>query len=174
MTETTECLSCRENADLAGLPARKLIGADGSWRVAHASGTALPGWLVLVPLRHVTSLSELTDAEARGLGIWQVRASRALHEVTGCAKTYLGQFAEARGFHHVHLHLMPRQPDLAPDLLGPKIFSLLGRPEDECVPEAEMDALALRLRAYLTEQRAEVVPGERPGMQVRTVQPRSE
>ena len=30
--------------------------------------TALPGWLVLMPRRHVTAIADLTDDEARALG----------------------------------------------------------------------------------------------------------
>ncbi len=64
--------------------------------------TALPGWLVLLPRRHVTAIHELTDAEATTQGTWQVRLSRALHAVTGCIKTLA----------HVHFHVMPRMADL--------------------------------------------------------------
>jgi hypothetical protein len=42
---------------------------------------------VLVPRRHITTVAGLTDDEAAAPGSWQVRLSRALHEVTGCAKT---------------------------------------------------------------------------------------
>ena len=38
------------------------------WRVAHAFGTSLPGWLVMVPRRHVIALDELTVEEAADLG----------------------------------------------------------------------------------------------------------
>jgi diadenosine tetraphosphate (Ap4A) HIT family hydrolase len=56
----------------------------------------------------VLTIAELTDAEAAGLGTWQVRLSRALHAVTRCAKTYVVQFAEAQRFSHVHFHVIPR------------------------------------------------------------------
>jgi hypothetical protein len=38
------------------------------WRIAHAFGTSLPGWLVVVPRRHVIVLDELTAEEAADLG----------------------------------------------------------------------------------------------------------
>lgn len=90
------CYTCHYNKRLAGLPARERIGVDGHWRVAHALGTALPGWLVLVPLRHVTAIADLTDAEAAGLGLWQVRLSRALTATTGCVKTYVVRLRATR------------------------------------------------------------------------------
>jgi hypothetical protein len=43
------CFSCTQGAR-SDLPLRERIGEDDHWRVAHASETAVPGWLVLVPL----------------------------------------------------------------------------------------------------------------------------
>ena len=117
--------------------------------MAHAVGTALPGWLVLVPRRHVTAIAELTDDEAAGLGAWQVRLSRALHAVTGCAKTYVVQFAEAHGFGHVHFHVVPRMPGMPEELRGPRVFQLLGREAPDSVPPERMDEIAVALRARL-------------------------
>lgn len=135
------------------LPPAERIGLDAHWRVAHATGTALPGWLVLLPRRHVTAIAQLTPAEAAGLGPWQVRLSRALHTVLGCRKTYVAQFAEADGFAHVHFHVVPRPDQLAPSLRGPGIFGLLGRgPGDaDTVAPATVAALADLLRAALAE-----------------------
>ncbi|MFC9326292.1 HIT family protein [Kitasatospora sp. NPDC057015] len=142
-----DCYSCDREAVFAGLPPRERIAADEHWRVAHAFGSALPGWLVLLPRRHVTAVGGLTDAEAAGLGSWQVRVSRALEAVTGCAKTYVAQFAEAEGFAHVHFHIVPRAGDHPPELRGPKVFGLLGA--DAPVPAQQMDELALRLGPLL-------------------------
>ncbi|GAA2050455.1 hypothetical protein GCM10009839_66140 [Catenulispora yoronensis] len=144
-----DCYSCRAEADLPRLPPRERIAVDDHWRVAHAIGTALPGWLVLVPRRHVTAIAELTDTEAQGLGLWQVRLSRALHATVGCAKTYVAQFAEAEGFGHVHFHLVPRMADLPPSQRGPRVFQLLGGEAAESVTDDAMDQIAQRLQAHL-------------------------
>ncbi|WP_307804690.1 HIT family protein [Streptomyces sp. VRA16 Mangrove soil] len=117
--------------------------------MVHSFTSALPGWLVLLPRRHVTAVHDLTDAEAASLGLWQVRLSRALRAVTGCAKTYVVQFAEAEGFAHVHFHVVPRAAQLPETQRGPGIFELLRRPEHERVGAQEMDRLALALRARL-------------------------
>ncbi|MER7008762.1 HIT family protein [Dactylosporangium sp. NPDC000555] len=143
------CFSCDRNERAGELPPRERIGLDEHWRVAHAFDTALPGWLILLPLRHVTAVADLTDAEAGGLGAWQARLSRALRDVTGCEKTYVVQFAEKEGFAHVHFHLIPRMPGLPAQRRGPRIFELLGVPEADRVPEAERDALAVALRQRL-------------------------
>jgi diadenosine tetraphosphate (Ap4A) HIT family hydrolase len=143
------CLICAHNEETDTLPLRDRIAVDEHWRVAHAFDTALPGWLVLVPRRHVTSLASLTDAEAASLGTWQVRLSRALTEVTGCGKTYVAQFAEAEGFAHVHFHVVPRMADLPEELRGPRVFGLLGPPDGERVSVERIDELARALSALL-------------------------
>ncbi|WP_329374569.1 HIT family protein [Streptomyces sp. NBC_01483] len=58
------------------MPCERVV-SDEYWRVAHSFNTAVPGWLVLLPRRHVTAVHDLTDAEAGALGVWQVRLSRA-------------------------------------------------------------------------------------------------
>ncbi|MFE6911735.1 HIT family protein [Streptomyces erythrochromogenes] len=148
---TPDCYSCGKEAEAesSGLPPRECVAQDRHWRVAHALNTALPGWLVLLPRRHVTAVHDLTDAEASTLGVWQVRLSRALQSVTGCAKTYVVQFAEAEGFAHVHFHIVPRMADLPPEHRGPGVFELLRRPERERVTAEQADRMALALRSEL-------------------------
>jgi diadenosine tetraphosphate (Ap4A) HIT family hydrolase len=153
MTTATDCYTCAQTAAGRDAPPWQRIAADDHWRVAHAFNTAVPGWLVLVPRRHVTALAELTDSEADSLGSWQVRLSRALARVLGCQKTYVAQFAEADGFAHVHFHVVPRPPDLARDLRGPRIFQLLGVADAAQVGEDEMNRLAAELAAQLARQR---------------------
>jgi diadenosine tetraphosphate (Ap4A) HIT family hydrolase len=147
---TADCYSCAREAEASAgrLPPREIIAADDQWRVAHAFGCGLEGWLVLIPRRHVTSVSELNDAEARSLGNWQVRLSRALHEVLGCQKTYIAQFAEADGFSHVHFHVVPRSADLPRELHGPGVFQML-RPDRPSVTEQRMDEIARVLHDQL-------------------------
>ncbi|MEU5764658.1 HIT family protein [Streptomyces asoensis] len=159
---TPDCYTCGKEAAFADLPPRERVAYDEHWRVAHALGTALPGWLVLLPRRHVTAVHDLTDAEAAALGTWQVELSRALRSVTGCAKTYVVQFAEAEGFSHVHFHVVPRAADLPPHHRGAGVFELLRRPEGEHVPGDEADRIARSLRARLHE-RAAAAHGSRSG-----------
>ena len=61
------CYTCVQQAQSGSLPPREFIAADDHWRAGHAFGTALEGWLILVPRRHVTAISELSDAEASTL-----------------------------------------------------------------------------------------------------------
>ncbi len=119
----------------------------GWWRVAHAFDSSLPGWLVVLPRRHLESMAELDSAEAAELGPLLADLGRALEDVTGCTKTYVMLFAEAEGFAHLHLHVVPRMPDAPAEEVGPGIFSRLGRPDAERVPGTEMNRLARALRA---------------------------
>jgi diadenosine tetraphosphate (Ap4A) HIT family hydrolase len=144
-----DCYSCSHNDDFDRLPPRERIAADAHWRVAHAFNSSLAGWLVLLPRRHVTSLAELTDPEAAALGVWQVRLSRALTEVTGCVKTYVIQFAEKEGFAHVHFHLVPRMTGLPPERRGPAIFKYLDSTDADRVTIEQQDQVALALQAAL-------------------------
>jgi diadenosine tetraphosphate (Ap4A) HIT family hydrolase len=149
MATATDCYSCTQDAAGSEAPLWERIAVDEHWRVAHAFRTAVPGWLVLVPRRHITTLAELTDAEAASLGTWQVRLSRALASVLGCQKTYVAQFSEADGFAHVHFHIVPRPPDLARELRGPRIFQLLGAADDVQVGTDEMSRIAAELAVQL-------------------------
>jgi diadenosine tetraphosphate (Ap4A) HIT family hydrolase len=151
-TAEPACYACNEERRFDHLEPRERIAGDDHWRVAHCIGTALPGWLVLLPRRHLTSVAELTDAEAVGLGTWQVRLARALHPVTGCTKTYVVAFGEAEGFSHLHFHVIPRASDLADDVRGPGVFGLLNRPEAEQVTVSTMNRIAIAVRAQLEAQ----------------------
>jgi diadenosine tetraphosphate (Ap4A) HIT family hydrolase len=137
-----ECFSCVQNAR-ADLPPRERLHVGPRWRVVHAFGTSLPGWLVVLPRRHVTTLDQLTAGEAADLGPLLRALTAALREVLGCSKTYVALFAEAEGFAHVHFHVMPRQPDLDPVLRGPRVFGLLGGDPASHVPAQIMDEVAI-------------------------------
>jgi diadenosine tetraphosphate (Ap4A) HIT family hydrolase len=144
-----DCYTCSREQRFDRLPVRERIAHDRHWRLAHAIHSALPGWLVLLPRRHVITIADLTDAEAARLGTWQVAASRALHAVTGATKTYVAQFAEAEGFSHVHFHLVPRLPDQPADRRGPAVFGYLS-PDGDHVSDDAMDALSTALHQALT------------------------
>ena len=49
----------------------------------------------------------------------------------------------------MHFHVVPRMPDLAKELRGPRVFTLLGRPEHQSADAATMDEFALTLRQLI-------------------------
>lgn len=142
-----DCYACGMTALADDAPARERVVVEAGWRAALAFNSTLPGWLVLVPLRHVSAMHELTTTESEELGLLLRRASIALQAVTGCEKTYVMLFAEAEGFSHLHVHVVPRMADLPEDARGPRVFAYLSDDESAWLPEAERDDLALRLRA---------------------------
>jgi diadenosine tetraphosphate (Ap4A) HIT family hydrolase len=147
------CYACSMTSRIDQLPPRELIHHQGGWRIAHAFNSSLPGWLVLLPTRHVTALDELTVEESEQMGLLARRASIALKKVTGCTKTYLMLFAEAEGFGHLHVHVVPRMPDFADDVMGPRVFAFLGEDESAWLSDPERDRLALELRAAIATAR---------------------
>jgi diadenosine tetraphosphate (Ap4A) HIT family hydrolase len=139
------CPVCRNTATVGAQPVRERIWWDGRWRIAHAVRCALPGWVVMAPARHIVSLADLSPDEAAALGPLLRKVSRAVIDVTGCLKVYAALFAEAEGFQHVHIHVIPRHHHLPDELRGPGVFANLDRPETEWVTEAEMDRLSTDL-----------------------------
>ena len=127
------CYSCEHDA-AANPPPREAACVTAYWRVVHAFNSSLPGWLVILPRRHVTALDELDDA--------------ALRQVVGCTKTYSALFAEAEGFAHLHVHLVPRMPDQPVDRRGPAVFGYLA--DDDRVSVDEMDRIAREVGALVT------------------------
>lgn len=143
------CYNCDNNGRLDSLPPRELIVCEGGWRAAHAFDSSLPGWLVVVPLRHVTALHELTADEATSMGELLARLSQALRDVVGCEKTYLMLFAETQGFEHLHVHVVPRMRGFDDDQIGPKVFTFLGRPAGERLSDESQDKVASDIQLAL-------------------------
>lgn len=145
------CHTCEltRRRDAGDCPEWDVIQRTRSWDVVHAYDTAVEGWLVLVLRRHIETIADLTAAEADDLGPLIRQTSRALHEVTGCAKTYVVQFAEHPMHPHVHVHVIPRAPDHPEGRRGPRVFDLLGVPEHERVTDDQMTVIARQLREAL-------------------------
>jgi len=142
------CFPCDQQAAIS-LPPRDDVVHTDHWRVAHAFNSTLPGWLVLLPTRHIASFTELTPEAADELGGLVRRLGTALEAVTGCVKTYLMQFSEAEGFSHLHVHLVPRLPNHPEDARGPHVFAYLTDDQAQWLPATERDTIALSVRAAL-------------------------
>ena len=146
------CRTCELLArrDAGEAPLWDCIVRTPSWDVVHCNATSLTGWVVLCARRHIAALADLTDNEARELGPLIKNVSVALREIVGCEKTYVIQFAEHELHRHVHVHVIPRAPELPVELQGPRVFALLGVPEAELVPEDDMNAFAAQLQRRLS------------------------
>lgn len=147
------CYTCELTArrDAGEAPLWDAIYRTPEWDVVHSYNTALPGWLVLVARRHMAAIDEMTDDEAVALGLLIRRVSVALKDVTGCAKTYVMQFAEAAGHAHVHFHIVPRMADQPEERRSTKIFGYLGLAEEERVSQETMNDVAAHVRQILLD-----------------------
>lgn len=146
------CYSCRQGA-CDDPPPRERILRTAHWRVVHTADGGLTGWLVVVPIRHVTRIAELTADEAAELGPLLVDTSKALEAELGCLKTYVMLFAQAEGFAHAHFHVVPRMPDLPPELRGPRVFGALSATVTDPAGQETQDRVATALAARLAEVR---------------------
>ncbi len=145
------CKTCELVArrDAGNAPPWDCIHRTQFWDVAHSYNTALPGWLVIVVRRHIEAIDELTEEEAAELGILLQRTSLALKEITGCAKTYVMQFAEMAEHPHVHFHVVPRMADIPEERRSTKIFGYLGVSEEERLSEETMNEIAAKVKKIL-------------------------
>jgi diadenosine tetraphosphate (Ap4A) HIT family hydrolase len=148
-----DCLTCEfvTRRDAGSAPLWDSIVRTPYWDVVHSYNTSLLGWIVLVIRRHIAAIDEMTEDEAVELGKLMRQVSVILKEETGCTKTYVVQFAEAKEHPHVHFHVIARMPDQPDDHKGPNIFKYLGVAEADRVSEAAMTDLALRIRRKLNE-----------------------
>ncbi len=146
-----DCMTCEltERRRLGQAPLWDCIYRTQFWDVAHAYNTALPGWLVLIVQRHIEAIDELTEQEAVELGGLIRRVSLALKKITGCAKTYVIQFAEHKNHPHVHFHIVPRMSDQPEDRRSTKIFAYLGVSQEESVSEHQMNDIATKIQSIL-------------------------
>lgn len=127
-----ECRVCRSNSGVERISPAPTIHESEHWLVEHAYPSSLLGWLVIVLKRHAEALHELTREEAAELGTLQWAVADALAATTGCLKEYAMLVAEQPGFHHAHVHLVPRAHDLPAELRGGDVFHFL-RPTDDDV-----------------------------------------
>jgi diadenosine tetraphosphate (Ap4A) HIT family hydrolase len=139
-TPEASCDFCAVTAALPSVPARERLYVGPGWRVrAHRS--ALPGWTLVIPKRHITSLDELSDDEAIELGLILRDLTAVYVQELGALKSYVQQFAE--GTPHAHFSVTPRMADLPPERLGAK--ASLYNSADEPLSESERDDIAIRL-----------------------------
>jgi diadenosine tetraphosphate (Ap4A) HIT family hydrolase len=149
--DSAECFSCRSLAGEARISPGPFIYEGQYWMVDHAYPVALAGWLVIVLKRHAAALHELSADEFQELGALQYRAVQALRRYTGCAKEYLMAFAEAPGFQHLHVHVVPRAADLPPEQQGPRIMQFLQPDAAAVVPPDTIRAVSEDLRRLFAE-----------------------
>jgi histidine triad (HIT) family protein len=129
------------------------VAEDGLVLVSHIASpdtlgregpTAYLGQLLVEPLRHAPGLADLNDAEARAVGWWCARASRALRDVSGAEHVYAAVLGD--GVQHLHVHLLPRFPGTPREYWGTHVNKW---PKARRGNAAEIGVLVQELREYL-------------------------
>jgi len=140
------CLTCLSNSGEQRISPGPTIYEGAYWYLEHAYPTSLKGWLVVVLKRHVEALHELSLEEFTELGVIQARATKLLFEMVNCEKEYVMCLAEGEGFHHIHVHIVPKPCDLPEELKATRIFALLKVTAEEALPPQEIEAFCELLR----------------------------
>lgn len=143
-----ECFICRKHRGEIILPGGA-IAQDDEVYVCHAQirpgeSTAYLGYLMVEPRRHARGLEDLSDHEARILGSWMARVSRALMATEGADHVYA--FVIGDRVSHVHIHVVARYPGAPEEYRGPRVDEWPGAPRGG---PAEIEALCARLRDWL-------------------------
>lgn len=134
-----ECAIVRAGATPGGAP----VVRRGPF-VVHPlpEPSAVPGWFVVAPERHVEQLDALRGDEQRAFGPLLAEVAAAVRAETPCEKVYLSVFAEV--LPHLHVHVIARPPGLPAGERGPGLFASERRADEE-----ERAELARRVHARL-------------------------
>ena len=155
---TADCFVCRKHRDRGELMPGGPVAEDDLALITHivtgqAMGrdgtTAYLGHLFVEPRRHAPGLPDLTGAEARSIGWWSARASRALRDVAGAEHVYSAVIGDA--VPHLHVHLMPRYPGTPREYWWTRLSEWPDAPRGDGAAIAD---LVQRLRTYLVEDAA--------------------
>jgi diadenosine tetraphosphate (Ap4A) HIT family hydrolase len=80
-----------------------LIAETQSWRVEHCMGSLGIRTLIVKPKRHVVYVWELSELEAKEMGLILKEASRVVKIITDCDQTYICLWSHA-GWIPGHIH----------------------------------------------------------------------
>lgn len=148
-----ECLTCLSLSGERRISPGPFIYESTYWIVDHAYPTTHLGWLVILPKRHIEALHELTKDEFLELAEIEYKLVQVMHTDSSVQKEYMMCFAEGQGFHHVHIHVVPRPIDLAAELKGPRVFALLAVDEEHAIAPQELTRFCEEFTRKLQELR---------------------
>jgi diadenosine tetraphosphate (Ap4A) HIT family hydrolase len=137
------CLECDFLRSGAALP--PLLRTDRFAVHGKIEIPAVPGWIIVAPLRHVEQVDALGPDEQAELGPLIARVADALRAATPTARVYVCAWGEMLA--HLHIHVIARPPDLPPERRGARLF-LEDAPTDPAVARAA-HALAASVVATL-------------------------
>src|SRR6516162_6159694 len=105
------CLACDLSTGLHTLPGG-MIHRSRFWLVEHCIGPLGLGTLIVKPERHVTSVADLSEAEALELGPLLRRASQVVRDLIPAQQVYNCLWSHAGGAPvHIHYVVQPVTAD---------------------------------------------------------------
>jgi histidine triad (HIT) family protein len=146
--DVTDCFVCRKHRGEIRIPG----GAVYEDELVYASHGALPedqstmylGILFVEPKRHLPGLAELTDTEARAIGLLVTRLGRALKKSEKAEHIY--SFVYGDHVPHLHIWVVPRYPGTPREYWGMKVDEW---PEAPKGGAEDITSLSERLRVQL-------------------------
>jgi histidine triad (HIT) family protein len=105
------------------------------------------GHIFIEPMRHVNDISDLTEEEAKVIGVFTTRIANALIQIQGMEHIY--SFAIGDGVPHVHVHVIGRYPGAPREYWGIKVDEWPNAPKGG---EKEIALLADRIREFLNNK----------------------
>ena len=155
---TAGCLLCRGSEADAELGCVE-VWQDDHWRVATSLEAEVPGFSYLIPKRHVPSIADLGEEEARTFGEVLAKVTAVLRDATGSELVYVYVFGG--GIPHLHVHLAPHSTgdalnesmirgELVEEHL-PNGLTRLVSAEFPPLPRVELRATAERIRGRLAD-----------------------
>lgn len=144
---TQSCLVCRKLLGEVSVPGGIIFASD-LITISHAQlfkeeKQHYLGHLFVETKRHVAELGDLTPEEAREVGLWVSRASKALMAVLNMEHVYA--FAIIDGVPHVHIHVIGRYPGAPHEYWGAKVDEWPEAPKGD---ETAIAGLAQRIHAW--------------------------
>lgn len=147
MGEKIDCFVCRKHRGEEPVPGGPIY-EDHLLFASHTAPSpgerAYLGWCFVEPRRHAPGLADLTDEEARAIGLLAARLSRALKAELNAEHVYA--FVIGDHVPHLHVHLIVRHPGAPREYWGVRVDEW---PEAPKGGEVEIAALVTRLRARL-------------------------
>ena len=123
MDDHDACAVCQRHRTKENLPAGAIF-EDEHVFIAHfpllPNEPAHRGHVILEMKRHLTSPLQLSDAEARAVGLWTQKIALALEEILGAVHVYVLRIGDITA--HLHFHFVPRYPDTVRSEWGPLLF----------------------------------------------------
>jgi histidine triad (HIT) family protein len=146
-----DCYICRKHRGEVSVPGGAIYEDDlvyaGHAQVHEGQTSAYLGYLMAEPKRHAAGLADLTDEEARSLGLLVARLSRALKTSEKAEHVYA--FVLGDQVAHLHIHVVPRYAGAPREYWGVHVDEWPDAPHGGA---EEMTTLCARLRGKMEKE----------------------